>query len=51
MHIAYVDLDDGPRVLFHVDPAAPDAGPPAPGTRVEIAGRNDQNDPMVRCIA
>lgn len=50
-HIAYVDLDEGPRVLFHVDPPAPDAPPAAPGTRVEIAGRTDRGDPLVRWAA
>lgn len=51
MSIAYVDLDDGPRVLFHVEPPEPEAGAAAPGTRVEIAGLTDRGDPQVRCVA
>lgn len=50
MYIAYVDLDEGPRVLFHVEPPRADAGPAAPGTRVEIAGTTDKGDPFVRCL-
>lgn len=47
--LAYVDLDDGPRVLCHV--ATNDGEEPqvlAPGTRVALAGLTEQDDPRVR---
>ena len=43
--LAYVDFDDGPRVLAHVDGAHD--GPLLPGTRVRLLGRNDRGDPLV----
>lgn len=48
--IAYVDLDEGPRVLFHVELPAPEAGPATPGSRVEVAGVTERGDPLVRCV-
>lgn len=41
--VAYVDLDDGPRVLAHLA-----AGPrrAAAGTRVELVGSTDEGDPL-----
>ena len=41
--LAYVDLDDGPRVLARLDAAVA----PAPGTRVAVAG-DDDGDLVVR---
>lgn len=46
--LAYVDLDDGPRLLAHVD--GPTDVPLAPGTRVELVGRTDDDDPLVRAV-
>jgi uncharacterized OB-fold protein len=40
--LAYVDLDDGPRVLAHVD-----GGAIAVGARVSLSGRTDHGDPRV----
>jgi uncharacterized OB-fold protein len=42
--LAYVDIDDGPRVLVHVDRT--DAAL-APGTRVRLAGVTADGDPLV----
>lgn len=43
--LAYVDLDDGPRILAHVEL---DAGlSPVPGDRVSLGGKNDQGDLIV----
>jgi uncharacterized OB-fold protein len=44
--LAYVDLDDGPRILAHVhtDPAAV----PLVGDRVVLAGVTSTGDPLVR---
>jgi len=44
--LAYVDLDDGPRILAHVhaDPAAV----PSVGDRVVLAGLTSAGDPLVR---
>jgi uncharacterized OB-fold protein len=44
--LAYVDLDDGPRILAHVhaDPAAF----PLVGDRVVLAGLTSAGDPLVR---
>ncbi len=42
--LAYVDLDDGPRILAHVN------GPDevlVPGSRVALSGWNEQGDPVV----
>lgn len=43
--LAYVDLDDGPRVLAHV--ADSDAGPPPPGADARIVGVTRHGDPLV----
>jgi uncharacterized OB-fold protein len=42
--LAYVDLDDGPRVLTHVDGTG---RAPAPGSRVRLVGRTEHGDPLV----
>ena len=42
--LAYVDLDDGPRVLVHA-PLAPDA--PAVGSRVVLVAPTAAGDPAV----
>jgi uncharacterized OB-fold protein len=41
--LAYVDLDDGPRILTHVDAAVA----VAPGSRVRLVGRTGDGDPLV----
>jgi len=43
--LAYVDLDDGPRVLGHVTD-----GPVAIGDRVRLRGRSRLGDPQVEVI-
>lgn len=43
--LAYVDFDDGPRALVHVD--APAGEPLLPGSRVRLLGRDDRGDPLV----
>lgn len=50
--LAYVDLDDGPRVLCHFGGDAPDAllAALAPGSRVELAGLTQLGDPQVRVV-
>lgn len=40
--LAYVDLDDGPRILAHVE-----GGRPAVGSRVRVAGTTAEGDPLV----
>jgi uncharacterized OB-fold protein len=40
--LAYVDLDDGPRVLAHVD------GCTHVGARVQLTGTTVHGDPLVR---
>jgi len=42
--LAYVDLDDGPRVLAHVDRTDSAL---VPGTSVWLAGTTEQGDPLV----
>jgi uncharacterized OB-fold protein len=42
--LAYVDVDDGPRILAHVDRT--DAAL-TPGTRVALRGRTVDGDPLV----
>lgn len=42
--LAYVDVDDGPRILAHTD--ATDVAF-APGTRVRFAGTTAEGDPLV----
>jgi len=44
--LAYVDLDDGPRILAHVHLDM--ELPPLPGDQVFLEGRNSLGDPMVR---
>ncbi|MFB9387271.1 Zn-ribbon domain-containing OB-fold protein [Pseudonocardia petroleophila] len=45
--LAYVDLDDGPRVLAHL---AHDAAPPI-GARVRLAAPSDDGDVRVEVLA
>lgn len=45
---AYVDLEDGPRVLCHVENDAPEPRPLAPETSVRLVGKTAQGDPLVR---
>ncbi|MGV0739732.1 OB-fold domain-containing protein [Mycobacterium syngnathidarum] len=47
--IAYVNLDDGPRVTVHTA-ADPADGPVPVGTRVRISGTNDTGDVEVEVI-
>ena len=42
--LAYVDVDDGPRILAHVELALGVA--PLPGDQVFLAGRNSLGDPI-----
>lgn len=42
--LAYVDLDDGPRILAHVEV---DRGKPSVGCRVRVAGTTAEGDPLV----
>lgn len=45
--LAYVDVDDGPRILAHVD------GPDevlVPGSRVVLSGWNELGDPVVASL-
>jgi uncharacterized OB-fold protein len=46
--LAYVDVDDGPRILAHVDRT--DAAL-TPGTRVALRGRSAEGDPLVGEVA
>jgi uncharacterized OB-fold protein len=48
--VAYVDLDDGPRILCQVETDT-GAVPVVPGTRVQLTGPSPQGDPMVRVTA
>ena len=43
--LAYVDFDDGPRALVHVDGTGD--RPLLPGARVRLLGRDDRGDPLV----
>ena len=43
--LAYVDFDEGPRALVHVD--GPTEAALRPGTRVRLLGRNERGDPLV----
>lgn len=47
--LAYVDFDDGPRSLVHVDGTGEQAL--LPGTRVRLLGRDDHGDPVVAPVA
>lgn len=44
MVLAYVDVDDGPRILAHVDSVD---HAPAPRARVRLVGRTPDGDPLV----
>ena len=47
--LAYIDLDDGPRILVHVvDADGPPEHPLAPGSRVALAGWTQLGDPAAR---
>jgi uncharacterized protein len=48
--VAYVDLDDGPRIIVQLEGEA-DAAPVGPGTRVELTGLSQQGDPMAKVTA
>jgi uncharacterized OB-fold protein len=43
--LAYVDLDDGPRILAHV--RGHDEAALVPNERVTMAGTSDEGDPLV----
>ena len=43
--LAYVDFDEGPRALVHVDGPADEPLPP--GARVRLLGRDERGDPLV----
>lgn len=45
--LAFVDLDEGPRILAHVD--GPAETVPV-GAAVELVGRSEHGDPLVRVI-
>ena len=47
--LAYVDFDEGPRALVHVDGAGD--RPLMPGARVCLVGRDDRGDPVVVPVA
>ena len=49
--LAYVDLDDGPRLLAHVRQPAGDVDRVAPGTPVELVGTTDAGDPLVEVVS
>lgn len=42
--LAYIDLDDGPRLLAHLDDTVTTALPP--GTRVRLTGMTPHGDPL-----
>ena len=48
--LAYVDLDDGPRVLCHVDAEGDEPELLYPGTRVTLSGLTERDDPKVRVL-
>ncbi|MCY3860833.1 MAG: OB-fold domain-containing protein [bacterium] len=43
--LAYVDVDDGPRILAHVDGSDEVL---VPGSRVALAGWSEHGDPVVQ---
>jgi uncharacterized OB-fold protein len=45
--LAYVDLDDGPRILAHVSDEPGQATPPDVGEHVLLCGVTSTGDPMV----
>ncbi|MGH9245449.1 MAG: Zn-ribbon domain-containing OB-fold protein [Acidimicrobiales bacterium] len=47
--LAYVDLDDGPRILAHV--RGPHDTALAPNDRVKLSGTSDEGDPDVERVA
>jgi len=47
--LAYVDFDEGPRALVHVQGA--EDRPLMPGARVRLVGRDDRSDPVVVPVA
>ena len=51
--LAYVDLDNGPRVLAHVADTGTDAGTERvpPGTRVTIVGETLDGDVLVAVVS
>lgn len=57
--LAYVDLDDGPRILAHVaddvaDHGTVDGSPVervAPGTRMRVSGSTDLGDVQVETVS
>tara|TARA_B100000686_G_C16571515_1_gene853185 strand:+ start:226 stop:651 length:426 start_codon:yes stop_codon:yes gene_type:complete len=44
--LAYIDLEQGPRLLVHINNFSEDYGPP-PGSIVTIVGQTEQGDPAV----
>jgi uncharacterized OB-fold protein len=48
--VAYVDLDDGPRLLAHVRQPTDAVDRVAPGTPVEVVGTTDAGDPLVEIV-
>lgn len=46
--LAYVDFDEGPRSLVHVDGSGEQ--PLLPGARVRLLGRDDRGDPVVSLV-
>jgi uncharacterized OB-fold protein len=46
--LAYVDLDDGPRILAHV--RGHDEAALTPNDRVAIVGTSDEGDPLVEPV-
>ena len=49
--VAYVDLDDGPRLLAHVRQPTEAVDRVSPGTPVELVGTTDAGDPLVEVVA
>jgi len=46
--LAYVDIDDGPRILAHV--RGPNDAALTPSDRVELSGTTDEGDPEVERV-
>ena len=49
--VAYVDLENGPRLLAHVRQPPGDVDRVAPGTPVELVGTTDAGDPLVEVVS
>lgn len=49
--LAYVDLDDGPRVLAHVADSGTEIERIAPGTRVNVIGETSEGDVLVSVVS